>query len=1282
MKTKPIRIALLIVAFSIATSTLQAAPSLPVTKGPVTPLNLTGPNADPPSTNGQWFLDLGGTEEYRTHEFHDNMPGHGGGANQWLAINGTVVLLTTNAAGHILGFYVDAWIQNDTDSGDTGQESAADNSHGESRAAWAERYVGTLVDTKLTAEFAIIDQSTLPTAFTGPYRQPPYPSWIIAENEDQQGWYCWNQGDPPDIPQGGYYVPTWDFGDIPTNQAVNRTLQFSVSPPMDASDPRYAVLFGSYNQGDDILANRTTSLKISTWIDDVGVDAFQNYPDEMLRSSDVSVFHNIEEEPPPPDYPHKMHWAQLPDPHGWDVRACMSPPTDPQPDGLRKVLADDFLCTSNGYITQIIFWGSWASNLFTDVQEHPYQGITNIHLSIHADIPDPDEQGPLFSMPDVPPLWVANFDPTAPPPGWELPEPVEEEPSPQGWYDPNTGFFELDNHTRYFRYEILIPTNNAFIQEEGTIYWLDISVETTNGWWGWKTTTNHWNDDAVWADLPVFNTNQWNELRDPIEPEISLDLAFIINELEPEIDWGDAPDPTYPTLSASLGANHTIDPTLYLGALIDAESDGQPNATATGDDIVNLTDEDGVVFLTSLVPGLPASISVTASKAGKLDAWIDYNGNGLWSGGEQLWGGSTGLNAGLNTLNFTVPSWATPTLSTFARFRYSTAGGLTPIGSAPDGEVEDYEVMIDDMIDWGDAPDPTYPTLSASGGAAHLISGPYLGTLVDPEFDGQPTALADGDDIDLQGDDEDGVSFLTPIIPGTYAQVSVVVGGIGGSLDAWMDFDANGAWANPGERIFTSVPLPVGAYTLSFPVPASATPATNTFARFRISTAGGLTPTGVANDGEVEDYGVYIEHEQNVDWGDAPDSVQAPLYPTLFANNGAHHVILPGMFLGLLVDPEPDGQPNVPCTGDDIDLLYPSLGDDEDGVIFTTALQPGGFAGVDVIASVAGTLDAWADFNTDGDWDDALERIFTGQPLNPGINSLVFGVPAGASQGSNIVSRFRYSTNGVASYTGLALEGEVEDHLMPEIIQLEQGDDHGDAPDPTYPTLNASGGALHVITPGVMLGATIDPEADGQPIPPGLGDDTTGLDDEDGVTFVSKVVAGTNATIDVVAGVAGGMLDAWIDFDNDGTWAHPGEHLFGASLALTPGLNAGLTFAVPFPSALSNTYARFRISTGGSLTPTGSASDGEVEDYSIDLYQPIPTNLVITNLTFLAGNTNAVVEWTVENGIVYQMEASTNLTTNVWIDVEAQVTGPNNSQTNNMAAETNKFYRVYAPMTP
>jgi hypothetical protein len=175
--------------------------------------------------------------------------------------------------------------------------------------------------------------------------------------------------------------------------------------------------------------------------------------------------------------------------------------------------------------------------------------------------------------------------------------------------------------------------------------------------------------------------------------------------------------------------------------------------------------------------------------------------------------------------------------------------------------------------DYGDAPDPTFPTLLASGGAAHLLgSGLHLGATVDGEADGQPSANADGDDLD-GSDDEDGVTFSTPIGGGFDAGVDVVASGAG-LLNAWLDFNADGDWADAGEQVFTDQAVAAGDNPLGFAVPVDAAVGT-TFARFRISSSGGLSYDGFASDGEVEDHLIQIDPSRDLEVavGDSPDPV-------------------------------------------------------------------------------------------------------------------------------------------------------------------------------------------------------------------------------------------------------------------------------------------------------------------------------------------------------------------------------------------------------------------------
>lgn len=198
--------------------------------------------------------------------------------------------------------------------------------------------------------------------------------------------------------------------------------------------------------------------------------------------------------------PCKMHYAQLPDPNGWDVKAKYT-----------KVLADDWLCTETGPVEDVHFWGSWYNEVVGDIRWY--------QISIHADIPDPDGPGPEFSRPGEL-LWLRIFYP---------PE-VQVRPwgtGQQGWYDPYNQFWVENNHINTWQYNInTIP--DPFIQEKGKTYWLDVSVMCSYGDWGWKTSISpHWGDDAVWSAYIPGEYTPWQEVRDPTTGE-SLDMAFVI----------------------------------------------------------------------------------------------------------------------------------------------------------------------------------------------------------------------------------------------------------------------------------------------------------------------------------------------------------------------------------------------------------------------------------------------------------------------------------------------------------------------------------------------------------------------------------------------------------------------------------------------------------------------------------------------------------------------------------------------------------------------------------
>ncbi|KKN84801.1 hypothetical protein LCGC14_0284650 [marine sediment metagenome] len=189
---------------------------------------------------------------------------------------------------------------------------------------------------------------------------------------------------------------------------------------------------------------------------------------------------------------HKMHFPQLPDPTGWDVWA---------------ELADDWLCTETGPVTDIHTWYSWQG----DVVGAPAE----VEVTIYSD--DPNLSGG-FSRPDQV-LWERDFliaDVSTRLYGIGL----------QGWYDPEGDFYEPQDHVNYYQLNI-VDIIDPFEQEEGTIYWLSIMLvddtfEPVTA--GWKTSLDHFNDDAAWYD---HSFGEWRELLDPVSEE-SMDLAFVI----------------------------------------------------------------------------------------------------------------------------------------------------------------------------------------------------------------------------------------------------------------------------------------------------------------------------------------------------------------------------------------------------------------------------------------------------------------------------------------------------------------------------------------------------------------------------------------------------------------------------------------------------------------------------------------------------------------------------------------------------------------------------------
>ena len=333
-----------------------------------------------------------------------------------------------------------------------------------------------------------------------------------------------------------------------------------------------------------------------------------------------------------------------------------------------------------------------------------------------------------------------------------------------------------------------------------------------------------------------------------------------------EADWGDAPDTPYPTLlgTGSTAYHLLVSGTPFMGACVDSEVNGQPDGTATGDDVglsgsppigtcaVANDDEDGIGGLgTPLVPGepmFPITVDMTASPAAcLLNAWIDFNDDGDWDDPDDQIFTDQNLGIGMvHNLTFAVPGSAVGGITTSARFRCSSSAGLTPTNAASDGEVEDYQVNLALAMDLGDLPDGYGTTNCGVNGACHILpvlNPIWLGETVDAEPVGSPTSMAIGDDTTFS-DDEDGIVFTAS--GGTWGDgtgdIEATVSGGSGCLIGWIDFSneapnpddfdfndvVNDGIGMVSEHIFTEFLSP-GTTAISFSTPATGPGSTYTY---------------------------------------------------------------------------------------------------------------------------------------------------------------------------------------------------------------------------------------------------------------------------------------------------------------------------------------------------------------------------------------------------------------------------------------------------------------------
>ncbi|WP_283598323.1 GEVED domain-containing protein [Photobacterium phosphoreum] len=202
--------------------------------------------------------------------------------------------------------------------------------------------------------------------------------------------------------------------------------------------------------------------------------------------------------------------------------------------------------------------------------------------------------------------------------------------------------------------------------------------------------------------------------------------------------------------------------------------------------------------------------------------------------------------------------------------------------------------------------------------------------------------------------------------------------------------------------------------------------------------------TGSTGDGYNLQKGCFT-HAPNVlgsDLGDAPDTTVGTgpnNYTTIYENDGAMHVQADtddngaiDLRLGAEWDADLGDLQDIGALADDNNNF-----DDEDGINALLSATKGDDFNLEIMVledaartSTGQQLHAWLDFNLDGDWDDANEKIVTEPSAAIGSNSFTIPIPSDATVGYSYLRVRLCSGNDCALSTGMAFDGEVEDYRI------------------------------------------------------------------------------------------------------------------------------------------------------------------------------------------------------------------------------------------------------------
>ncbi|MCK4368823.1 MAG: VWA domain-containing protein [Dehalococcoidales bacterium] len=387
------------------------------------------------------------------------------------------------------------------------------------------------------------------------------------------------------------------------------------------------------------------------------------------------------------------------------------------------------------------------------------------------------------------------------------------------WVDPGAGTYEV-TYTVTNTGDILAPASTTRVTIDGTPS--DYSCpELQPGEFDTNTV-------GPFTLAPTSDTINVCADSEGVVPESNEGNNCLENEWPGSgLEFGDAPDGTYPSLLASDGARHLPTQTECLGLAITEAPDWkdfEPDANVPDLDLY----DDGLVTTTITTdnPAQTVTFQVTDLMVeGDLyvNILIDLNADGDWLD-------TVGTQSEHVVVNQVLPAvqeqtvvsnpfstvGATPGTTwlriTLTRSPLSVAApwdgtmaGYAEMTPFTYGETEDWEIeIIKGDLEYGDAPDPGYPSTLASDGARHdYTRTEFLGDDKDGESD------ANQPDLDLLDD-----GLLTTTITAGLANQQVQFKITDDSqpstdlvINILIDLNCDGDWNDAGEHVVQNQPI-------------------------------------------------------------------------------------------------------------------------------------------------------------------------------------------------------------------------------------------------------------------------------------------------------------------------------------------------------------------------------------------------------------------------------------------------------------------------------------------